>query len=1338
MAEYRIRFVADTNAANRSIGDIQKAIKAVTKEFEAAQIGSDEFIESASDLSKLKQQLGDARNAVVSIDNAYKSLNKAIDANYAVATKAGQAAEAYNKKLLGLVNEQLQAEDQARRKNFQAEVDDWDKRFNLAVAQSKRIAAQQRGIMEFRAGMGARGAIPEVASPIRGGANQFGSPAYFDALDKSLKDAIDSAKDIGPKPEAFSPYSLAAYETKLRNLKEEARLIAPETARWKALTKEIIQTERAVENINKRQSAGPSTRTRLGAAGGAFLYGGGLGGGIGSALGGIAGGLAGGVPGAFAGAAVGQAIDGLTTYAAAIATTYAEVNKARIALAGVVKDQKDYDNAIAASTQISNNFLLPIDQATRQFTKLQASVAGAGFKTEETKQVFKGIASAIIATGGSAEDLNGALTATAQVFSKGKVTAEELRGQIGERLPGAFTIFAQSIGKTPQQLDEALQKGEVSLDDFLKFTQELTKRYATTAEILADAPENAGARLQVALTAASAAYGGFFQQVGAGFQDYLTDLINFTIENEKQFKTFVATLRVAAEDFYAIFSGVIDSILPLFENFFKYIFDNFARGLNALATLADESRRAAGGPEKRAAAMVDLLYQGKPLEGYFGGRRKAYEEALRVEIEYDKKESKIQKDRQSRISSYVKNWMKPVRPSQFGMGLGTEGAASLAGGGGGAGGKTPKAKEPNIYLSDASIAIKDELQRRLAAIEQNIKLTEREKQLQSARLNFFADNAIAKAELDKKLLEIEKAGYANRQDALDDANAEYTRAINEAAIKREQAFTSSILNAIESETSALAEAELRLNSYNSGLEENEELIKAELFIREQLVGVEEKELPILKAAIDAYRELVKARVATNKELAYQKKLNEEILKPLQDEIELLRTVNEEEAKRLALKQKFPSLKEEDLNRVYDLEKIRDNIKNVRELIDGFVTETSSDYKGFLKEVISGEDAVESLKKFQEGLKDRVLTIFLDFALAPVEKFFKESLANLAIDKLFPKTAVEDAAQKQQPSTTPIEAQDKNTMATDKNTEAINSLTSSLQSSASQGTNNGTTLPGVSSPLMIPGVFGGLSPSLFLPGNAAASGISYEGVTPAMDIGLGSIGTPGLSAASENLDASLSSVVDSINKNAQEASDSGKAGAKWQESLGKVTQGIGVAAGAILGIYAGISQIKEGGTGNVLSGIGSILLGVAGGIGGIAGLIPQSGKAANGAVWKGGFTAFANGGMVNGPTLGLIGEGRYNEAIVPLPNGRSIPVQFNGRSARDVMGNGNTAGSQALSIDMKFETTKINGVEYVSREQLEQAMAETRRKATRDGAAQGSQLALSKIKNSPNTRRQLGM
>jgi hypothetical protein len=119
-------------------------------------------------------------------------------------------------------------------------------------------------------------------------------------------------------------------------------------------------------------------------------------------------------------------------------------------------------------------------------------------------------------------------------------------------------------------------------------------------------------------------------------------------------------------------------------------------------------------------------------------------------------------------------------------------------------------------------------------------------------------------------------------------------------------------------------------------------------------------------------------------------------------------------------------------------------------------------------------------------------------------------------------------------------------------------------------------------------------------------------------------------------------------------------------------------------------------------------------------------------------AFANGGIVSGPTLGLIGEGRYNEAIVPLPDGKSIPVQLGGKSARDLMG-GNAPGMPAqMALNMKFETTKINGVEYVSREQLEQAMAETRRASIAGGAQRGMSMTLDKIQQSPSTRSRIGM
>ena len=46
--------------------------------------------------------------------------------------------------------------------------------------------------------------------------------------------------------------------------------------------------------------------------------------------------------------------------------------------------------------------------------------------------------------------------------------------------------------------------------------------------------------------------------------------------------------------------------------------------------------------------------------------------------------------------------------------------------------------------------------------------------------------------------------------------------------------------------------------------------------------------------------------------------------------------------------------------------------------------------------------------------------------------------------------------------------------------------------------------------------------------------------------------------------------------------------------------------------------------------------------------------------------YANGGpIVSSPHLALIGEGKHNEAIVPLPDGRSIPVQMNGGGGSNV-------------------------------------------------------------------------
>ena len=117
------------------------------------------------------------------------------------------------------------------------------------------------------------------------------------------------------------------------------------------------------------------------------------------------------------------------------------------------------------------------------------------------------------------------MLATGQVLSKGKVQAEELRGQIGERLPGAFALFAEAIGKTPKELDKALNDGEVTIEDFLKFTSKLFKRFGKNAEEIVNGPALAGQRLEKALGDLQRNVGILLAPIGAAFQDTFTEII---------------------------------------------------------------------------------------------------------------------------------------------------------------------------------------------------------------------------------------------------------------------------------------------------------------------------------------------------------------------------------------------------------------------------------------------------------------------------------------------------------------------------------------------------------------------------------------------------------------------------------------------------------------------------------------------------------------------------------------------------------------------------------------------------------------------------------------------
>ena len=331
--------------------------------------------------------------------------------------------------------------------------------------------------------------------------------------------------------------------------------VSTTSAKYKLFTRDIQQAEAA---LNKATAAGKKSSLSLkGAAKGlGAIAAGGVFGGPEGMIGGAIGLKMGGYPGAAIGAAVGaqvgmvrKSIGATTEYSAALALQ-------RKALKLVIADTKAYTAAQGFLLAKSEALAIPQDVITRQFTALTASVIGAGHSVSDAEKVFESIASGIRGTGGSLEDMKAAMTATAQVFSKGKVSAEELRQQLGERLPGAFTIFAESMGKTPAELDKALEGGKVTLDDFMKFADMLFKKYGKNAEILAKGPEAAGDRFATAMSEFKDVIGSTLIPIGAAFQNSIAEMVTQIGESEDALMLLKGTFQVVGAAAFSTFAAV--------------------------------------------------------------------------------------------------------------------------------------------------------------------------------------------------------------------------------------------------------------------------------------------------------------------------------------------------------------------------------------------------------------------------------------------------------------------------------------------------------------------------------------------------------------------------------------------------------------------------------------------------------------------------------------------------------------------------------------------------------------------------------------------------------------
>lgn len=115
------------------------------------------------------------------------------------------------------------------------------------------------------------------------------------------------------------------------------------------------------------------------------------------------------------------------------------------------------------------------------YKNLFSAGRGTNMSAEEIQNIFSAVLEAGTVLGSSQQQMQGALLALEQMISKGKVSMEELRRQLGNALPGAMQIAARAMGTTSQGLQEMLESGLDSQKFVTAFGDQLHKEFGDKA-----------------------------------------------------------------------------------------------------------------------------------------------------------------------------------------------------------------------------------------------------------------------------------------------------------------------------------------------------------------------------------------------------------------------------------------------------------------------------------------------------------------------------------------------------------------------------------------------------------------------------------------------------------------------------------------------------------------------------------------------------------------------------------------------------------------------------------------------------------------------------------------
>ena len=160
-----------------------------------------------------------------------------------------------------------------------------------------------------------------------------------------------------------------------------------------------------------------------------------------------------------------------------------QLDKAQTVLKNVSNGVGNYAQNQKFVMDLSKKYNQELTVLMGNYAKFHSAANMANMSMEEQTHIYEALTRAGTYYSLTADEMNGVMLAVNQMISKGKVSSEELRRQLGERLPGAMNYAAKAMGVTTKELDEMIRDGKVMAEELLPLLVEELNRVTKNLDV---------------------------------------------------------------------------------------------------------------------------------------------------------------------------------------------------------------------------------------------------------------------------------------------------------------------------------------------------------------------------------------------------------------------------------------------------------------------------------------------------------------------------------------------------------------------------------------------------------------------------------------------------------------------------------------------------------------------------------------------------------------------------------------------------------------------------------------------------------------------------------------